>query len=143
MYSMSYLTDCPMHCGCLYEMYVLCLFSTSITENMWNEYANNGNGMCLVFDVLDYDWFYPIEYVKNKKKYSFVPAWRRMTKSYSNAEFGKLPNLSSISIAPFFIKDKVNPDTGNDSSLEKEIRAIYCMYSEDEINQGILIPGYC
>ncbi len=132
-----------MHCSYIYEMYVLCSFSTYITENMWSEYANDGNGLCLVFDVTDYDWFFPVEYIKNKEKYSYVPAWRRMIKRYFNAEVGKLPNLSPISTAPFFIKDQINPDTGNDSSLEKEVRAIYCMYSEDEINQGILIPGYC
>ena len=124
-------------------MYVLCSFSIDITENMWNEYANKGNGICLVFDVEDYDWFFPVEYVKNKNRYSFVPSWRRMMERYTKKEHGILPNLSSISLAPFFIKEKVNPDTGNDSSLEKEVRAIYCMYSEDELNQGKLIPGYC
>lgn len=132
-----------LHCSFLYEMYVLCSFSTYVTENMWSEYANDGNGLCLVFDVIDYDWFFPVEYIKNKANYSYVPAWRRMVKRYFDVEAGKLPNLSPISTAPFFIKDQINPDTGNDSSLEKEVRAIYCMYSEDEINQGILVPGYC
>lgn len=131
------------HCELLYEMYVLCSFSIDITEKMWNEYANKGNGICLVFDVEDYDWFFPVEYVKNKNRYSFVPSWRRMLKRYTENEAGILPNLSSLSIAPFFIKEKINPDTGNDSSLEKEVRAIYCMYSDDELHQGILSPGYC
>lgn len=131
------------HCELLYEMYVLCSFSIDITEKMWKEYANDGNGICLVFEVEDYDWFFPVEYVENKKSYSFVPSWRRMVERYIHTEYGKLPNLSSLSTAPFFIKDKINPDTGKDSSLEKEVRAIYCMYSEDELNQGILIPGYC
>ncbi|MFR5087544.1 MAG: hypothetical protein ACLTDT_08350 [Clostridium sp.] len=27
--------------------------------------------------------------------------------------------------------------------MEKEVRAIYCMYSDDELHQGILSPGYC
>lgn len=131
------------HCECLYEMYALCSFSIDITEEMWKEYANDGNGICLVFKVEDYDWFFPVEYVQNKKRCSFVPSWRRMIERYINDEYGHLPNLSSISIAPFFIKDKINPDTGRDSSLEKEVRAIYCIYSEEALNQGILIPEYC
>ena len=66
-----------------------------------------------------------------------------MLKRYTEKEDGIMPNLSSLSIAPFFIKERINPDTGNDSSLEKEVRAIYCMYSDDELHQGILLPGYC
>lgn len=42
-------------------MYVLCSFSIDITEKMWKEYANDGNGICLVFEVEDYDWFFPVE----------------------------------------------------------------------------------
>lgn len=131
------------HCEWLYEMHALCSFSIDITEIMWKEYANDGNGICLVFNVEDYDWFFPVEYVQNKKRYSFVPSWRRMIERYINMEYGKLPNFSSLSTAPFFIKDRINPDTGKNSSLEKEVRAIYCMYSEDDLNHGILIPGYC
>ena len=107
---------------------------------MWEEYGNNGDGFCLQFKVDDFDWFYPVEYVDDKESYSYVDLWRLANDSIGKIN-GELPNLV-LAYLPYVIKDRINKSTGKSSEQEQEIRAIYCTYTEDEENGGMLIPGY-
>lgn len=123
------------------EMYTLCSFTSCINETMWSEYANEGNGCCLCLHVRDFDWFYPVEYIDKKSKYSFVPMWREALVATEQDWNGEIPNIT-LALAPYFFKDRVNRRTGQDSSKENEIRAIFCAFTEDELNSGVLVPGY-
>lgn len=126
--------------SCLYEMYNLCSFSQVNDNYMWEEYGNKGNGFCLQFRVDDFDWFYPVEYVDDKESYSYINLWRIANNAISKIK-GELPNLA-LGYLPYVIKDKINKSTGKSSEKEQEIRAIYCIYSDDEENGGMLVPGY-
>lgn len=124
----------------LFEMYNLCSFANECDNYMWQEYGNNGNGFCLCFAVEDFDWFYPVEYVDDKDNYSFVDLWRKGN-DQKDKVYGEIPNIP-LAYLPYVIKDKINKGTGKNSEREKEIRAIYCTFSEDEENEGVLVPGY-
>jgi len=38
------------------QMYDVCSFTYKLEEYVWEEYGGDGNGICMVFDVLDYDY---------------------------------------------------------------------------------------
>ena len=53
------------------EIYDVCSLTYSCENYMWKAYSNNSRGICLVFNVIDYDMLYPVEYVdKNKVDYT-------------------------------------------------------------------------
>lgn len=124
----------------LFEEYNLCSFSKVCDEYMWQEYGDSGNGFCIKFKVNDYDWFYPVEYVEDKENYSCVDLWRKSNKQ-NVIKQGEIPNIV-LAYLPYVVKDRINKSTGKNSESEQEIRAIYCTYSEDNENNGRLIPGF-
>lgn len=42
------------------EVYDVCSLTYSYNSYMWETYGNSGNGICLEFNVSDYDMLYPI-----------------------------------------------------------------------------------
>ena len=53
------------------EIYDVCSLTYSCENYMWKAYSNNSRRICLVFNVIDYDMLYPVEYVdKNKVDYT-------------------------------------------------------------------------
>lgn len=106
----------------LYDVYSL----TYAYENyMWDEYASNGNGICVEFEVGNYDYLYPVEYV-NKLNIDFD----KMIISAIN------DNNPALSIIPWVIKNPYNKTANLDSTREKEVRILYCPYDMEDINGG-------
>lgn len=106
---------------------------------MWKEYSNQDNGICLEFYVEDFDWFYPVEYVDDKDTYSFISLWRKS--QTITAIDGKLCN-NPLAYLPYVVKDRINKRTGKASEKENEIRALYCAFTEQNLNKGILYPKF-
>lgn len=111
----------------LTEMYDVYSLSYEYQDYMWNIYANNGNGICIEFNVGDYDYLYPVEYME-KLNIDFD----QMVISGIN-EFDP-----ALSIIPWVIKNPYNITANIDSTKEKEIRMLYCPYDNGEINLGII-----
>ena len=53
------------------QLNCLTSFALTPTEHMWKEYANNGNGFCIKYELLNTDKFLLINY-DNKDKYDFT-----------------------------------------------------------------------
>lgn len=121
------------------EQYTLCSFSKVPSEYMWKEYSNQDNGICLEFYVEDFDWFYPVEYVDDKDSYSFISLWRKS--QMVTAIDGKLCN-NPLAYLPYVVKDRINKRTGKNSEKENEIRALYCAFTEKNLNNGVLYPEF-
>lgn len=49
----------------LTEMYDVYSLTYMYQEYMWEDYAASGNGICVEFEVGDYDYLYPVEYCDN------------------------------------------------------------------------------
>lgn len=96
-------------------------------ECMWKDYAASGNGVCVEFEVGDYDYLYPVEYC-DKSKIDFT----RMVVSalkHSGME---------LSIIPWVVKNPYNQTADMDSTKEKEVRMLYCPYDLAEFNGGTI-----
>lgn len=118
------------------ELYDVCSFSYACEKYMWENYANNGNGICLVFNVDDYDYLYPIVYLP-KEKVNFT---KMLIDSYKLLKYGKKGIIQNdkMALLPWILK---NPNNGKyDSTKEKEVRALYCPYDKSEFNYGIIYP---
>ena len=85
----------------LNEMNDISCFTYEPSDFMWEEYANNGNGFCMEFEVVDFDKFFPVIYLrKSKVKY---------TKDIINLLNSKQPNfrlINKVGIIPWVLKDK-------------------------------------
>lgn len=122
------------------EIYDVCSFSYMYDGYMWSNYANEGNGICLVFEVEDFDMLYPVEY-KMKSKINFdkmvidsFKMYERLTKRKDRAFFN-----DPMSLYPWVVK---NPRNGiYDSTKEKEVRILYSPYEFGEFNNGIIDEG--
>lgn len=44
------------------EMYDVYSLTYEYQDYMWKDYASNGNGICIEFEVGDYDYLYPVQY---------------------------------------------------------------------------------
>lgn len=90
-----------------------------------NAYASEGNGICVVYNVGNYDQLYPVEYCE-KNTLDF-------TKMIINALKRKSFELSII---PWVVKNPYNETAKLDSTKEKEVRMLYCPYDLAEFNGG-------
>lgn len=114
-------------CNYLTEMYDVFSLTYAYEDYMWNAYASGGNGICVEYNVGDYDFLYPVEY-REKDKINYT----QMLISALNE------NDLALSVIPWVIKNPYNFNAGIDSSLEKEVRMLYCPYDLAEFNNGLL-----
>jgi len=109
----------------LTEMYDVFSLTYTYEEYMWDAYASEGNGICVVYNVGNYDQLYPVEYCE-KNTLDF-------TKMIINALKRKSFELSII---PWVVKNPYNETAKLDSTKEKEVRMLYCPYDLAEFNGG-------
>lgn len=124
--------------GCDYkiaELYVnfqrelkdVCCLTTSISEEMWNRYANNHSGICLVFKIKSYSFMFPVIYTqKSNIDYtdSIISVFKSLKHSPSQLYLNK--ELRRISFEPIVLKNSV------DYAYENEVRLL-CGDSSDYI----------
>lgn len=109
----------------LTEMYDVYSLAYEYHDYMWKEYASNGNGICVVFDVTNYDFLFPVAYVEK-----------------INIDFDKMIvagikyHDTTLAIVPWVIKNPYNMTAGLDSTREKEVRILFCPYDTGEFNSG-------
>jgi len=116
------------------EVYDICSFTYEYHKYMWREYANYGNGICLIFYVNNLDVLFQIDYIeKNKIDFSSL-----IIKSLNNS-FGSIDYNDPMALLPFVVK---NPYNGIlDSTKEKEVRILYSPFDKEECNQGKVAPN--
>lgn len=109
----------------LTEMYDVYSLTYMYREDMWNDYASCGNGVCVEFEVGDYDYLYPVEYCDKSKI------------DYTGMIVSALKQSSmELSIIPWVVKNPYNQTINMDSTKEKEVRILYCPYDLAEFNGG-------
>ena len=111
----------------LTEMYDVFSLTYSYENYMWDEYASEGNGICVEYNIQNYDYLYPIEYC-DKRKIDFT---KMVINSLKNGG-------AELAIIPWVIKNPYNETAQIDSTKEKEIRILYCPYDLSEFNNGRL-----
>lgn len=111
----------------LTQMYDVYSLSYEYQDYMWDNYAANGNGICIEFTAGNYEYLFPIEYV-DKLNVDFD----QMVISAINERD------MALSIIPWVIKNPYNQSANIDSTKEKEIRILYCPYDNGEVNYGII-----
>lgn len=111
----------------LTEMYDVYSLSYEYQDYMWDSYAANGNGICIEFDIGDYDYLYPVEYIE------------KLDIDFDQMVISGINELDpALSIIPWVIKNPYNTSANIDSTKEKEIRILYCPYENREVNCGII-----
>lgn len=90
--------------------------------------------ICLVFNVIDYDMLYPVEYVdKNKVDYTEM-----LIEAYNSSPKELFDNGMLMAELPYVIK---NPDNESMKSyLEKEVRILSDPFGEGILNSGNVYP---
>lgn len=111
----------------LTEMYDVYSLTYMYQEYMWEDYAASGNGICVEFEVGDYDYLYPVEYC-DKSKMDFT---RMVVSALTQSGM-------ELSIIPWVVKNPYNQTVHMDSTKEKEVRILYCPYDFAEVNGGKL-----
>lgn len=111
----------------LTEMYDVFSLTYAYEDYMWDEYASGGNGICIEYNVGNYDYLYPIEYCDK----STIDFTKMVINSLKNGG-------AELSIIPWVIKNSYNKTAKLDSTKEKEIRMLYCPYDLAEFNNGRL-----
>ena len=113
------------------ELNDISCFTYEPSNFMWQEYANNGNGFCMEFDLEDSDKFFPVIYLdKDKLDYT-----NEIIKSFKN----KSPDFKTIgklAILPWVTKD-------SEYQKEHELRFL-CgdIYNDEQGSMGGRIaPG--
>lgn len=116
------------------EIYDVCSLTYSCENYMWKAYSNNSRGICLVFNVIDYDMLYPVEYVdKNKVDYTEM-----LIEAYNSSPKELFDNGMLMAELPYVIK---NPDNESMKSyLEKEVRILSDPFGEGILNSGNVYP---
>lgn len=109
----------------LTEMYDVFSLTYSYENYMWDEYASNGNGICIEYNIQNYDYLYPVEYC-DKRKIDFT---KMIINSLKNGG-------AELAIIPWVIKNPYNKTAQMYSTKEKEIRMLYCPYDLSEFNNG-------
>lgn len=109
----------------LTEMYDVFSLTYSYEDYMWREYAAGGNGVCVEYNVGDYDFLYPVEYC-DKSAIDFTQMIIEAIKNEGMA----------LSIIPWVVKNSYNSNAGIDSTREKEVRILYCPYDLADFNGG-------
>lgn len=101
---------------------------------MWKAYSNNGNGVCLVFNVIDYDMLYPIEYV-DKDDVDYIEL---LIEAYNSSSKELVDKGILMAELPYVIN---NPDNEcMKSYLEKEVRILSDPFDEGILNSGNVYP---
>lgn len=77
------------------EMYDVFSLTYEYEEYMWDEYAARGNGICIEYNIENYDFLYPVEYCD---KINFT---KMVIKSLNNSG-------AELSIIPWVIKNSYN-----------------------------------
>lgn len=116
------------------ELYDVCSFSYECKTNMWENYANHGNGICIVFDVINLDILFPVEYIE-KSRIDFT---QLLINSYLTPIEEKMNRVDPMSILPFVIKNPMNGKLA--SYKEKEIRILFPSFDDGDFNNGIVYP---
>lgn len=111
----------------LTEMYDVFSLTYSYENYMWDEYASGGNGICVEYNIQNYDYLYSVEYC-DKRKIDFT---KMVINSLKNGG-------AELAIIPWVIKNPYNETAQIDSTKEKEIRILYCPYDLSEFNNGRL-----
>lgn len=121
--------------GALKEVYDVCSFSYRQKSYMWRTYANNGNGICIVFNVNDYDLLYPVQYIdKNRIDYTSI-----LIDAFSKTSKELWEKGTPIAELPFVTK---NPMNGTMKSYkEKELRILLEPYGDGSFNNGFVKPN--
>lgn len=107
------------------EMYDVYSLTYEYQSYMWRDYASNGNGICIEFNVGNYDYLYPVEYLEKV-----------------NIDFDKMiisainKGDPTLAIVPWVIKNPYNSTSNLNSTREKEVRMLYCPYDLGEVNRG-------
>lgn len=112
--------------SCQREMRDICCLTTSINENMWNKYANNHRGICLVFKILSYSFILPVIYTqKSKIDYtdSMISAFKCLKQTPNELYFNK--DLRRLTFEPSVLKNL------EEYSYENEVRLL-CGDSYDD-----------
>lgn len=82
------------------EMNDISCFTYDPSNFMWQEYANNGNGFCMEFDLEDSDKFFPVIYLdKDKLDYT-----NEIIKSFKSKVFDS-KIIRKLAILPWVTKD--------------------------------------
>ncbi|MEE0418447.1 MAG: hypothetical protein UDG86_00190 [Lachnospiraceae bacterium] len=116
------------------EIYDVCSFSYKKEEYMWEAYANHKNGICIVFNVENYDMLYPVEYF-NKDEIDYTSI---LINDYSRPKQELLENGSPMAELPFVTKNPMNGDMK--SYEEKEVRILKEPYEDSSFNNGVVRP---
>lgn len=113
------------------EMNDITCFTYRASEFMWNEYANNGNGYYLEFDMFDSEKFYPVIYLDKSK----IDYTNDIIHSFTSEAFQD-KYIKKLAILPWVLKDLVFQE-------EKEVRFLYGdLYDETEgLMGGRIAPG--
>jgi hypothetical protein len=117
------------------EIYDVCSLTYSYDGYMWKAYSNNSNGVCLVFNVIDYDMLYPVEYVDKDD----VDYTEMLIEAYNSTPKELFDNGILMAELPYVIK---NPDNESMKSyLEKEVRILSDPFGDGILNSGNVYPG--
>lgn len=120
--------------GSLREIYDVCCFTYKVTPYMWQNYANNSNGICLCFSILDSNKYFPVEYI-DKKEFDLTNIMIKTVNDNANGVgFGSI-EYKTMSLLPLVMKDKKY-------KKEKEIRVLNSPFDdEDGVFGGIVRPN--
>ena len=113
----------------LTEMYDVFSLTYSYENYMWDEYASGGNGICVEYNIQNYDYLYPVEYC-DKRKIDFT---KMVINSLKNGG-------AELAIIPWVIKNPYNETAQIDSTKEKEIRIEDCRQIPNSIGV-VAAPG--
>lgn len=108
-------------------MYDVFSLTYSYENYMWEKYASEGKGICVEYNIQNYDYLFPVEYC-NKRKIDFTKMVINSLKNGGN----------ELAIIPWVIKNSYNETAKIDSTKEKEVRILYCPYDLSEFNNGRL-----
>lgn len=107
------------------EMYDVYSLTYEYQSYMWKDYASDGNGICIEFDVGNYDYLYPVEYLEKAE----IDFDQMIISGINNGD-------TTLGIIPWVIKNPYNTTSNMDSTTEKEVRMLYCPYDLGEVNGG-------
>lgn len=118
------------------EIYDVCSFSYCNNGNMWDNYSNCGNGVCLIFKVTNYDVFFPVDYIEKWK----IDYNKIIINALNKNEGNQRPyKMEPLAVLPYVTK---NPQNGHFSSEdEKEIRILHPSFEDGTVNQGRVYPN--
>ena len=118
------------------ELYDICSFTYCNDKNMWNNYSNSGNGICLIFKVNEYDMLFPVDYIEKWK----IDYNKIIINAINKNEIKDMWNkMEPLAILPFVTK---NPQNGVlCSEGEKEVRILFPTFDDGLINNGRVFPN--